>query len=153
MPWIKTYIFCLQILAEYRVVPMKIRLLWMYWDRLTMVAKANGYFGPPFKGYHGINQGEPLSPTLFNLVMDAVIHHWVTVVAPTVDGLEVWDLSLGELVSYFYANNGLVVSTQPERRHRAVYALTGIFVWVILRTNMMKTLSMAWNDIHDMRLD
>ena len=38
-----------------------------------MVAKAGGYFGRPFKGYQGSTQGDPLCPTIFNVVMDAVI--------------------------------------------------------------------------------
>ena len=62
-----------------------------------MVARSGGYFGIRFKGYHGVTQVDPLSPTLFNVVMDSVIRHWVTVVAPTADVLEGRDLLLGEL--------------------------------------------------------
>ena len=40
-----------------------------------------------FKGYSGVTQGNPLSPTAFNVVVDAVIHYWVAVVAPTEDGM------------------------------------------------------------------
>ena len=75
----------LEILAAYRVCPRTIRILWRYWDHLTMVARAGGYFGLPFKGYRGMTQGYPMSPTLFNVVVDAVIYHWETVVVPTAD--------------------------------------------------------------------
>ena len=44
-----------------------------------------------------------MSPMIFNVVVDAVIYHWVMVVAPTADGLEGRDLSVGELAAYFYA--------------------------------------------------
>ena len=37
----------------------------------------------PFKGYRIVTQLYPLPPTIFNLVMDAFIQHWVMVVAPT----------------------------------------------------------------------
>ena len=37
-------------------------------------------------GYRGATQGNPLSPTIFNVVIDAVICHWVTVVTPTASG-------------------------------------------------------------------
>ena len=77
------------------------------------MARDGGYFGLPFKGYHSVIQGDPLSPTIFNVVVDAVIHHLVTVVVPNADGLEGQDLLLGELAEYFYANNNLVTSTQP----------------------------------------
>ena len=38
-----------------------------------MVDKAGGYFRCPFKGYQGVTQGDLLSPTIFNVVVDAVI--------------------------------------------------------------------------------
>ena len=34
----------LNLLAAYKFGPRTVRLLQMYWDRLTMVAKAGGYF-------------------------------------------------------------------------------------------------------------
>ena len=43
-----------------------------------MVARAVGYYGTAFKGERGVTQGNPLSPTIFNAVMDAVVYHWVT---------------------------------------------------------------------------
>ena len=30
-----------------------------------------------FKGFRGVTQGDPLSPSLFNVVVDAVVRHWV----------------------------------------------------------------------------
>ena len=64
---------CLDILVAYRVVPCALRLLWRYWDRLTMVAPTGGYFVTPLKGYHGVTQGPPLSPTIFNVVVDVFL--------------------------------------------------------------------------------
>ena len=83
---------CLEIIVAYGVGPRIIRLLWTYWDHLTMVARSGGYFGLPFKGYRGLTQGDPLSPTLFSMVVEVVIRHWVTVMVPTADGLEGLDL-------------------------------------------------------------
>ena len=48
-----------------------------------MVVEASGYFGRPFKEYRGVTQSDPMSPTIFNMVVYAVICHWVTVVTPT----------------------------------------------------------------------
>ena len=42
---------CLDIPENYAVVPQACRLLWTYWRRLTMVARAGGYYGAAFKGY------------------------------------------------------------------------------------------------------
>ena len=43
-----------------------------------MVARAGGYYGNGFKGARGVTQGDPLSYTIFNVVVDVVVHHWVT---------------------------------------------------------------------------
>ena len=40
-----------------------------------MVAKADGYFVRPFKGYQCVTQFNPLSHTTFDVAVDAVIHH------------------------------------------------------------------------------
>ena len=47
---------------------------------ILMVSRAARYYGTPFKVHQGVNQGVPISPTIFNMVVDAVIHHWFTLV-------------------------------------------------------------------------
>ena len=44
-----------------------------------MAARAGGYYGAAFKGTRGVTQGDPLSPTIFNVVVDAVFRHWLEV--------------------------------------------------------------------------
>ena len=58
-----------------------------------MVANSGGYFGSPFKGQHGMTQGYPFYTTIFNVLVDAVLQHRVTVVtaaegtaAPDIEG-------------------------------------------------------------------
>ena len=43
----------------------------------TMVARAGGYYGEAFKGARGVTQGDPISPTIFNVVVDVVVRHWI----------------------------------------------------------------------------
>ena len=62
----------MDILVAYEVGPLALCILWRYWDHLTMVARAGAYFGSSFKGQCGVTQGYPLSPTFFNVVVDAV---------------------------------------------------------------------------------
>ena len=52
-----------------------------------MVAMAVGYYGADFKEARGVTQGYPLSPTIFNVVVDAVVWPWVVVIA---EGVEEW---------------------------------------------------------------
>ena len=60
------------------VGPRARRLLRAYWGKSTIVARAGGYYGTGFKGARGVTQGDPLSPTIFNVVVDTVVCHWVT---------------------------------------------------------------------------
>ena len=68
---------CLGILEGYGVGPGARRLIQNYWRRLTMAARAGGYYGKAFKGARGVTQGNPMSPTIFNVVVDAVVRHWL----------------------------------------------------------------------------
>ena len=45
-----------------------------------MVAIEGRYYVTPFKVHLGVTQGHPLTPTIFNMVVDAVICHWVMLV-------------------------------------------------------------------------
>ena len=53
-----------------------------------MIARVGGYSGTPFKGYWRVNQGEPLSPTISNVVLYVVLQHWITVVASTEEAVD-----------------------------------------------------------------
>ena len=45
-----------------------------------MVTRAGCYYRTPFKGRRVVTQADPLSPTIFNTVVDVVICHWVILV-------------------------------------------------------------------------
>ena len=71
-----------------------------------------------FKDYQGFTQGDPLSPTIFNVVVGAIIRHWVTLVTPSEEVTGVLGMTIITLATYFYADGSLVASTQPERLPR-----------------------------------
>ena len=50
-----------------------------------MVAKAGGYYGAECKAARGVTQGDPLSPIIFNVVVDVVVQNCFTVI---VEGTE-----------------------------------------------------------------
>ena len=73
-----------------------------------MVARYVRNYGTPFKGHQGVTQGGTPSPTIVNMVDDAVICNWVTLVG----GEEAGPYNFGQTVNWiaalFYSNNGLL---------------------------------------------
>ena len=134
---------CLEILEGYGVGPSARRLLKTYWRRLTIVARAGGYYREAFKGARRVTQGDPLSPTIFNVVVDAVVRHWIDVlVAETAEKGETGREGRHQS-AVFYADDGVVVSLDPAWLQGAFSALVAIFDRVGLRTNFGNTVSMA----------
>ena len=133
----------LEILEGYGFGPNARRLLTNYWRRLTIVARGGGYYGTAFGGERGVTQGDPLSPTIFNMVVDAVVRHWVNRIMEKAEargetGREGWHQA-----ALFYADDGMVVLSEPAWLQGAFTALVGLFDRVGLRKNAGKTVSMV----------
>ena len=47
---------------------------------LRMVDHTGRYYRTGLQGLQGFNQGYPLLPYILNVVMDAVVHNWVSLV-------------------------------------------------------------------------
>ena len=60
------------------------------------------------KGRKGVTQGNPLSPTIFNVVVDAVVHHWVTIVVTEAETREELGREGRHQAALFYADNGML---------------------------------------------
>jgi hypothetical protein len=89
--------WCIDILVEVGVGPKVIRLIVNFWEKAQLFCKAGGYFGRPFRAKYGVTQGGPL-PTIFNLMVDAVVRVWITGIGGTLDITKV-----RRLVACFYA--------------------------------------------------
>ena len=50
-----------------------------------MTEKAGGYYGLVFLGSRGASQGDLLSPTIFNMMVDVVVRHWVAVMVESAE--------------------------------------------------------------------
>ena len=104
---------CLEILEGYGVGPKARRLLTNYWRRLTMVDRAGGYYGKEFGGERVLMQGDPLSPTIFNVVVDAVFRRWVHGMMEDAEARGETGQEVRHQAELFYANDGMVVSSDP----------------------------------------
>ena len=78
-----------------------------------MMDRAGHYGRTLFKGHIVVTQGDTISPTIFNMVVDLVIHYWVILVARKESGLYGFGRSVQWLSDFFYADNGLLESTKP----------------------------------------
>ena len=134
---------CLDILEGYGMGPRVRRLLQIYWMRLTRVAREGGYYGTIFKGARGVTQGDPLSPTIFNMVVDAVVKHWVTVVIAGVEERGERGKEGRHQASQFYSYDGIVASYDPLWIQGAFNTLVSLFDRVGLRTNVGKIVGMV----------
>ena len=85
---------------------------------MNMFTKSGRYFGEPFKGQCGMHQGYLLSPTIFNVVVDAVFRHQVTVLIATegtaVPDIEGFEQYIQWMAAYLYADNKLLASTRKH---------------------------------------
>ena len=138
----------LELLVAYRVGLRMLQIFRTYWDQLTMVPKAGRYFGSPFKGYRGVTQDNSLSPMIFNVVVDSVVRHWMTVVMPTEAGVGGLGLTIIDLEAYLYSDDGIVASTQMERLKRVFDILTCLFGQVGLRKNTVNTVVVVCQPCH-----
>ena len=90
-----------------------------------------------------MTQGDPISPTIFNVVVDAVVRHWVTGVIADAE-------ERGELrkegrhqAAMFCADDGMVASSNPRWLQGAFNTLVGLFDSVGLRKNVRKTVGIV----------
>ena len=107
------------------------------------MTKAGGYYGAAFKGARGVIQGDPLSPTIFNVAVDAVVQHWFTEMVERAEersgrGQE------GRHKNYFlYSDDGMVPSSDLRWIQGTLSTLVGLFDRVGLKTNFGQTIGMV----------
>ena len=52
-------------------------LLVEFWDNQEVVNRQNDYHGPYFRATCSTTQGGIASPTIFNVAVNSVVHHWL----------------------------------------------------------------------------
>ena len=108
-----------------------------------MVERAGGYYRTASQGDRGVMQGDPLSTTILNVVVDAVVRHWVAV---TVEGAEERGENEQEgrhQAALFYADDVMVALSDPHWLQGVFSTLVGLFDRVGLRTNIRNTVGMV----------
>ena len=125
----------MEILEDAGVGPCARRLIKSFSENETLVCRASGYYGRAFKSDRGVTQGGPLSPTIFNLMVDAIVREWIYQMVAT--GFDTTDIRV--IAAVFYADDGLIATRDPAVLQDAFDLLTDLFDRVGLATNETKT--------------
>ena len=131
---------CLEILGDAGVGPCALRLIESFWKNELLVCRASGYYGRVFQSERGVTQGGPLSPTIFNLMVDAIVREWVFQMEQA--GFNAADIRV--IAAVFYADDGLIAARDPTLLQDAFNLLTALFDRVGLETNDTKTEAMVF---------
>ena len=135
----------LAILRGYGVGPHTLRLLENFWAQQQIVPRQSGFHGPVITASRGGTQGSLLFPMLFNILEDAILRHWLSLVIDD-DGSvaqQGMGLTVADRLAAFYADDGLVSSTHHPWLQHATEVLVGLFRRVGLVTNVAKTKAMT----------
>ena len=92
-----------------------------------MVTLAGQYYCAPLKGYLRVTQGDPLSSTISNMVVDAVIRHWVAVVVGEEAEPKGFGRSFQRISALLCVNSGIIASLHSSRIQEALGVITGLF--------------------------
>ena len=90
-----------------------------------------------------MTQGDPLFITIFNAVVDAVLRHWVTVMAEGSEERGERGQEDRHKNALFYAEYGMVASLKPRWIQGAFSTLIGLCDRVGLQNNFGKTFCMV----------
>ena len=76
-------------------------------------------------------------------MVDALIRHWVVVVARKESGTEDFGRSVQTLSALLYADNGILAYPWPSWIQDALDVLTGLFGWVMMRVDVKNMVVMT----------
>ena len=80
-----------------------------------MLAQVGGYYSALLTGSRGVTKGKPCSPTIFNMLVNAVMHHWSISVAGEEAGPETIWKAVQKLAALLYVDRGLLAYPRPSR--------------------------------------
>ena len=122
----------LLLLDGYGVGPNTLQYIKSVWEKLIFVPKQAGCYSDSFEVDCGVTQGDPDSPIIFNVIVDAVLRQW------EID-MEEHGINIGDLYLGFYADDGLLAGENPEEIKFGLEKIDEMFGRMGLRLNDDKT--------------
>ena len=117
----------LAIMAKYGIGPRILRYIGHVWDSQRFLLRQQGFYSEEIEIERGCTQGDINSPSIFNLVVDAVIRAAKK------------DPNYGGTRLCFYADDGLLEDRNPEVVQKDLDLVTHLFKRCGLETNEVKT--------------
>jgi hypothetical protein len=117
----------LSLLEAYGIGPHIPSIIQAVWDLEMVVPKSGRYFGIPFPAWCGVPQGDIISPIIFNIIVDAVIHEWY------------FRMGDDNTQMFFYANDGCLAGTDPATIQKGLTLIVELFKCMNLHLNTDKT--------------
>ena len=131
------------IMRGYRLGTHLKRTIQGFWDNHVVVPKAGRFCGRPLGTEIGVTQGDPVSPTIFNIVADAVLRAVLMgfFVPHEARYGFLWVAVEHNIV--LYADGGAISCHNPIWVQMAVMAVVRMFESLGLQTNLSKTKAMV----------
>jgi Reverse transcriptase (RNA-dependent DNA polymerase) len=125
----------IEILRAYGIGPNILHFIIETWANDKMYPRQAGCYGEEFSTSRGVRQGDVMSPTLFNLVVDAVVKHCelqFKLLHPNSEAPKI----------LFYADDGVITGCDEKLVQCMLDLYCEAFLRVGLRMNVQKTKSM-----------
>jgi hypothetical protein len=133
----------LQVLEKYGVGPRVRQLLQHFWNNLVVVARQQGFYSQPIMSERGTTQGDIVSPTIFNIVVDAIVRAWYHSNAMNNPHPRQRETVWTDLASIFYADDGNIYCLCARTLQAATDCIVDLFARMGLLTNAEKTKAMV----------
>ena len=133
----------MEILRGYGLGPNIQIILQRFWYDQVVVPKAGEFFGQSLRMERGVNQGDLVSPTIFNIVVDAVVREVRLEVFGPHEAHHGFGWAVVEHNIVFYADDVRISGCKSIWVQTTLTAVVSIFDRVGLQTNLGKTRSMV----------
>ena len=119
-------------------------LLAEFWSRQEGVTHQNGFHDPWFQVIRGATQGGLSLLTIFNVLLNRVVCHWISLTVEDEQGThEELGMVAGRCMGVFNADDGMLGSRYPEWLQGAINVLIRLFRRVRLMVNVAKSKNMT----------